>query len=386
MTGPTGSAAAGAGLPSTVDQLAAALVALYTDAERRLLADVGNAARAGEARLLGEMRRQAVRVATALTLRSAALSRDITREAAQRGDAAALATLRRMVEGDRRLASIYLARFDDVTGHGAAAATQIGLELAAKVTGLQGGILRSVDDAYRAAVAEAAARLTRGAEGLTPQTAQTLAWRRLTAQGITGFQDRAGRQWNLASYVEMATRTAVQRAYNAAADARYGALGIEYFTVPHDGHPCPLCRPWEGSVLSHGRVGTVVDSNAATGAPVAFTVKATVDQARAAGLWHPNCRHVLLPYMPGVTKATPARPWSRTDQDAYDATQRLRDLERRVRDAKRQADLAAALGDEQQHRQAKARLRRYQAQIRDHVDQHGLVRRRQREQLNLGHK
>jgi hypothetical protein len=387
VTGPTGGAAEAGALAVTVDKLSAALVALYADAERQLLAQYGAAMRDTlQGALYAEMRKAAIRVATALALRSQPLTRELAQEAAQNGDAAAYAILRRMVEGDPRLASLYLANIGGVSGQGAAAANAIGLELAAKLDATRAGILRSADDAYRAAIAEQAARLVAGNHGYTPRTAQTAAWRRLTDQGITGFTDTRGRGWNLATYVEMATRTATQRAYNAAALGRYHSLGIDYYTVPHDGHPCPLCRPWEGAVLSNGRVGTVAETHAATGAPVAFTVKATIEQARAAGLWHPNCKHALLPYLPGVTKVKPPRPWSQTDQDRYDATQRLRELERQVRAAKRREQIATAAGDSSAVTQARAAQRRYQAQIRDHVAEHDLVRRRNREQLNLGHK
>jgi hypothetical protein len=188
----------------------------------------------------------------------------------------------------------------------------------------------------------------------------------------------------MATYSEMAVRTATQRAYNAAHQQRMLALGIQYFTVPHDGHPCPLCRPWEGAVLSTSRTGTVVARRRRQDRPVAFTVKATVAEATAAGLFHPNCRHTLQAYLPGVTKTTPAGAWSKTDQDRYDATAAAA-LPRAAGPA---GEAGAGHGRRRRRRArataARARQRRYQARIRDHVDQHGLVRRPRREQLNLG--
>jgi predicted amidohydrolase YtcJ len=74
-------------------------------------------------------------------------------------------------------------------------------------------ITRFADDAYRAAVVSGA--VTQALDNATPVEAAAQAWRELSAKGITGFTDKSGRNWNLASYVEMATRTATQRAYNA---------------------------------------------------------------------------------------------------------------------------------------------------------------------------
>jgi hypothetical protein len=161
------------------------------------------------------------------------------------------------------------------------------------------------------------------------------------------------------------------------------SVGIDYFTVPGDGHPCPLCRPWEGSILSLSHVGPVNTTAADDGRPVSFTVAATVEQAIAAGFQHPNCRHTLTAYLPGVTQGHAPREWTDADQARYDATQQLRSLERQVRAAKREQ--LGALDDLSRQRAAR-KVRAIQARIRAHVAAHDLVRRTRREQLDLGNK
>lgn len=390
MTGPAPEAAAGS-IPASVDALAAALIVLYATAEQDLLDSMATAARhglrdeaaAGQAAMLAEMRRAAQRIATALRLRSEPLARRIAEEAAHRGDAAALAVLRSIVGGDSRLARFYLGRITTASGQGIAAANAIALDLAGKLDDVSRRILRFADDAYRAATAEAATRLVLGREGLTPSTAQRLAWRELTRLGVTGYADTTGRRWNLSSYVEVATRTAVQRAYNTAHQDRMTSVGIRYFTISHNGRPCPLCKPWEGAILSTGPTGIVREPSALDGHQVAFRVAGTLDEARTAGLQHPNCKHVLLPYLPGVTKTASSLRWTAVDEQRYQATQQLRALERRVRQLKREQ--AAALDELSRQRAARA-VRATQTRIRAHVDQHGLNRRRRREQLDLGNR
>jgi hypothetical protein len=384
MTQPASSS--GLGLAATVDTLAAQLIGLYVAAEQRLITDLAQIATAGldaptgSMQWLGmasQMRRAADRLATMLRARTYPLARQITEQAARHGDAYALAGLQRLINTDRGL----LPRTLEPGGHTSAATARLALDLANRLNSTGPRLTRFADDAYRAAVTEAATRQLQHIE--TPATAQSRAWRRLTARGIDGFTDRTGRNWSLPTYVEMATRTTVQRSWNAAHHDRMAALGIEYFTVTHDGHPCPLCRPWEGAVLSDGPTGMATAAAADHDAIVAFNVKATVEEAITAGLQHPNCEHVLIAYLPGVTRVSEAPEWTAADQARYDATQQLRALERRVRQYKREALGALTEPD---RRTAAAKARATQALIRQHVEAHGLVRRTRREQLNLGNR
>jgi hypothetical protein len=183
---------------------------------------------------------------------------------------------------------------------------------------------------------------------------------------VSGYRDSKGRNWELSAYVEMATRTAVERAFNVSHLDRLQSLSLDLFTVTDDGHPCPLCLPWQGKLLSVGP-----DSRA----------DATIADATAAGLFHPRCRHTLVGYIPGVTDIPAPREWSVDDQRLYDESQRQRKLERDIRAAKR--ELAAAFTPAMRS-QAQFDVRRAQARMREFIDQTGRVRNTRREQLNLG--
>jgi len=91
-----------------------------------------------------------------------------------------------------------------------------------------------------------------------------------------------------------------------------------------------------------------------------MTTYPTLDEARAAGLFHCNCRHSISAYQEGIT-----RPMHNTaDPEGYVATQKLRYLERQTRAAKR---IEAAAMDDPARKAAAARVRDYQAKIREHV-------------------
>jgi len=240
-------------------------------------------------------------------------------------------------------------------------------------------ILRNVEDAYQSVQAAAAARILTGAE--TRRQAAQAAWQRLVDRGIMGFTDRAGRRWRLSSYVEMATRTNAQRAATTGQVDRLDAVGVNLVVVSDSPQECKLCRPFEGKILrtDDGPLDVEVEHPTRDGVTVTVEAYATLDQARAKGLFHPNCRHSVSAYLPGVSRP-PAQPTA--DPDGDRARQRQRELERRIRRQKERAE--AALTPEAR-KAANARVRKAQADLRQHLaDNPKLKRLRYREQPGAG--
>lgn len=202
------------------------------------------------------------------------------------------------------------------------------------VTNLEGThlrIFRSVMDAYRDAVVEDAGQVAAGTATRRQVSQRVLD--RFARQGITGFVDKAGRNWQLDTYAEMTARTAAGRAQVQGALDRYQAAGKDLVIVSDAPEECPICRPWEGRVLSI--------SGATTGdVGGGMTVAGTVSEAVGAGLQHANCRHRLGLYVPGLT-----RPMHGTaDPAGSQIRQEQRMLEREKRKMLRMQ--SAALDDE----------------------------------------
>lgn len=199
---------------------------------------------------------------------------------------------------------------------------------------------------------------------------------RLVGRGITGFRDTAGRNWSLTSYVEMAVRTETGR---VAVDAHMDALanaGQDLVEISDSPRECPACRPWERKILSlSGQVGAMLLPSATGGDVVRITVAGTLQQARDAGLFHPNCTHRAKLFVPGV-----ARKPAEHDPEGYEAKQRQRAIERHIRDWKRRESIAL---DEAAAARARAKVREWQAALRDHIDEHDLKRLRRREQIDF---
>ncbi|WP_242908686.1 phage minor capsid protein [Actinomadura terrae] len=240
-------------------------------------------------------------------------------------------------------------------------------------------VLRNVEDAYRSVQAAAAARILTGAE--TRRQAAQAAWQRLVDRGLMSFTDRAGRRWRLSSYVEMATRTNAQRAATTGQVDRLDSIGANLVLVSNAPQECPRCRPFEGKILrtDPGPLEVSVQHPTRDGVMTTVHVLATLDAARGDGLFHPNCRHSISVFLPGISKL-PDRPTA--DPEGHKARVRQRELERRIRRQKERAE--AALTPEAR-KIANGRVRRAQADLRDHLAANPKLKRlRYREQPGAG--
>ncbi|WND36930.1 phage minor capsid protein [Streptomyces sp. BB1-1-1] len=297
---------------------------------------------------------------------------DAIAEAYNTGHRAAVAELGALSDRARQLV-------DDVTPQ-AQAVDRLAQEAVQVVTSTHRSILRAVVDGFRAIVAEVTATPLLGI-GTRRQAAQD-AMRRFADRGITSFVDRAGRRWALTSYAEMAVRTSVARAATEAHARTLTDAGIELVIVSDAPRECPLCRPWEGRVLTltgpDSERTVEVEHAIEDGRMVPVRVAGSLEAARVAGLQHPNCRHSVSAYTPGLTTVEQAE----SDPDGYEAGQRQRAIERHIRKYKRRA--AGALNPAER-RAAERKVRQWQGAMRSHLAAHPDLRRnRAREQEGAG--
>ncbi|MEU6858836.1 phage minor capsid protein [Glycomyces sp. NPDC046736] len=248
-------------------------------------------------------------------------------------------------------------------------------ELTQRMSSTHLRVLRWDQDAYRDVMAAATLDVLAGTKSRL--RAGEVVMDRLLSQGITGFTDKAGRNWSLGAYVDMATRTTVAHAALEGAISQFRAAGVDLVTVSDAPQECTLCRPFEGKILSLvGPAGPrQVEHGITDGLMVTVDVHATLGDAVLRGLFHPNCRHSLGIYLPGVTRLPTGTEDPKGDADR----QELRRLERETRRAKRRA--AGAMTPE--GRAARNRVvRRREAQIRQHIEDTGLHRQPHREAVD----
>ena len=138
-------------------------------------------------------------------------------------------------------------------------------------------------------------------------------------RGISAFIDKKGRSWTMATYCEMLTRTATAEIFHQAKMNEYLAHGEDLVLVTYHTPTCEKCSPWGGKVLS------------LTGETQGYP---TMAEAKAAGLFHPNCRHTYSLYLK-FEDGTDNGPFRLTDDetaavkryvssDSYKINERLR--------------------------------------------------------------
>jgi hypothetical protein len=227
---------------------------------------------------------------------------------------------------------------------------------------------------YQRVITEVATLVDAGTHSRLSAAGRALA--RFADAGITGFVDKAGRKWELATYVEMAVRTHVANVMVDAHTDRIQSAGVRLVMVSDAPYECEKCKPWEGKILEiDGPKGKheVKVKRAGGGGSITVQAAGSLAEARAAGLFHPNCRHSISAYLPGVTRA-PEKP--DTKGVTYKDTQRLRQIERTARKWDRRR--AVALSDEEKA-QAEAKFKEWRAKAREHAAKTGLPRKTNRE-------
>ncbi|MFF8534102.1 phage minor capsid protein [Streptomyces sp. NPDC015532] len=368
--------------PGMAEDLSAGVHDLYADAELRLLeimarqlADGFDAPGWAAAKLAAvqPLRRAAQAVVDVLASAMQLEVFDAVAEAYDVGARAGLAELGALSDADARRAA-------EVTPN-TRAIDRLAAETVQLVTATHRGILRAVEDIYRKVVAAVSGTPLLGID--TRRQATQRAVQRFTDRGIGSFTDKAGRTWSMTTYAEMAVRTSAGRAAVEAHADRLRAADLELVVVSDAPHECLLCAPWEGKVLAlngPGGVRTIGAEHAIDdGRTVRVRIAGSLDEARRQGLQHPNCRHSVSAFLPGVTVLPVEQA---QDLDGYEASQRQRAIERAIRKWKVRA---AAAVDPAAKRQAEARVRGWQQKMREHLAAHPELRRkREREAIGAG--
>ena len=206
-------------------------------------------------------------------------------------------------------------------------------------------ILRQANDVYADVVGRATSLAATGTITVRDAVADEL--KRFADRGITSFVDKAGRHWEMATYAEMATLTALERATIEGYTDTMQAYGFDLAVISDHVGACPLCAAWQGVIIS-------VSGNDSDYPSLA--------DAEANGVFHPRCLHHLSTYYEGISKNTRSKPRAvEPPSSSYSARTNQRRYEAAIRRWKRRMTVATTPQDE---RIAYARVRDYQAKIR----------------------
>lgn len=123
----------------------------------------------------------------------------------------------------------------------------------------------------------------------------------LQEEGITALIDKGGKRWTFEHYAETLVRTKAVEARNNGLENRALSSGYDLVQISNHNSQHEACHVWEGKILSISG-----STPKGTKLPGGYIVAGTLQEAREAGLFHPNCKHaanIIIPELAAKTKA-----------------------------------------------------------------------------------
>ena len=210
-------------------------------------------------------------------------------------------------------------------------------------------MLRSTLDSYRAAItqvfnleeAQAILNQAAGSVALSVEArrdAVRQAIKGLADKGITGYVDKAGRNWTPEAYVNMVVRTTVHNTSIEVEKERAADYDVNTFQISLKTPARPLCAPYIGWICSwDGTTGTFTDLYGRE-----YTLHSIYETSygEPAGIFGINCGHDPITVVDGfsIIRDEPLNPEQQEkNAEVYQETQTMRSLERDVRKLKTEA-------------------------------------------------
>ncbi len=233
----------------------------------------------------------------------------------------------------------------------------------------QYSVLRKMDDVYRQTIFKSHTYLQSGSKTL--YQAIDLATKDFLDKGINSIIYSNGNRVNIASYAEMALRTANHRAMLMGEGKKRDEWGLHLVVVSAHANTCPKCAKWQGKIL--------IDDVFSNGSKADGDYP-LVSEAIKEGLLHPNCRHTLITYFPNITQL-PEVPDEEAAIKIYEAEQKQRHYERQIRKWKRQE---IGFLDQDNNSTAQRKRGHYEKLLREHLKEYPQLRRnRDREKARV---
>lgn len=199
----------------------------------------------------------------------------------------------------------------------------------------------------------------------------------LAREGIEAIRYPTGHVDHIDVAVRRAALTGVSQTAGRISEANAQEMGCDLMQITAHAGARPEHALWQGKVVSlSGRRG--------------YLSKSDIGYGTGAGFKGWNCRHDWYPYFPGISSQLYGRDeleemnektvsFEGQTLTLYEATQRQRAIERKIRQYKRTVNALEAAGME--NRDAKVKLREWQALQRAFLRETGLTRQPERERV-----
>lgn len=212
------------------------------------------------------------------------------------------------------------------------------------------------------------AAVVSGAESRTKAVRTTI--HEMAQKGIPAFVDKSGREWSPEAYVNMDIRATVK---NTALEAKFSvmdSLGQDVFEVSSHPGARPKCRPWQGKLISRsGKTTEITDINGRKHKviPLSQTSFGEPD-----GLFGINCGHRPRGVSDGLFRKSSVEYDDTEDKELYNKVCKQRELERKVRKSKTEADMLEAAGDTEGAKEVRRKMAEQNKALKSYCDSNGL--------------
>ena len=212
------------------------------------------------------------------------------------------------------------------------------------------------------------ASVVSGAESRTKAVRTTI--HEMAQKGIPAFVDKSGREWSPEAYVNMDIRATVK---NTALEAQFStmdSLGQDVFEVSSHPGSRPKCRPWQGKLISRsGKTTEITDINGRKHKviPLSQTSFGEPD-----GLFGINCGHRPRGVSDGLFRKSSVEYDDEEDKALYNKVCKQRELERKVRKSKTEADMLEAAGDTEGAKEVRRKMAEQNKALKSYCDSNGL--------------
>ena len=255
-------------------------------------------------------------------------------------------------------------------------------------------MLESTQKAYQATVSDIVTRMSATQDILNVGTGEVISGvtsmnqairqsvQKMVENGITGFIDHGGHHWSPEAYVTMDIRTTMANTAREAVFERNEEYGNDLYQVSwHDGAR-PLCYPWQGKVISRDNNSREVED--LDGNLVHVYAQSETTYGEAAGLFGINCGHYPIPFIPGFSKIRPPQQNEEQNAKDYEESQKQRQLERKLREEKRDLEVLKAQGaSDEEIKAQRLKVKNARDNLNDFCDETGRARRTSRERTPI---
>ena len=212
------------------------------------------------------------------------------------------------------------------------------------------------------------ASVVSGAESRTKAVRTTI--HEMAQKGIPAFVDKSGREWSPEAYVNMDIRATVK---NTALEAQFStmdSLGQDVFEVSSHPGSRPKCRPWQGKLISRsGKTTEITDINGRKHKVIPLS---QTSYGEPDGLFGINCGHRPRGVSDGLFRKSSVEYDDEEDKALYDKVCKQRELERKVRKSKTEADMLEAAGDTEGAKEVRRKMAEQNKALKSYCDSNGL--------------